>query len=328
MSRVTVKQGAKKATRTKVKAAIGIDGLSGTGKTGLALLLAKYLADKQWDKIYDIDTENNSFSLYVGEKLNDGEIVPDDKIWHAQLNKSTGYSPFNYEYYADEAFEKGCLVRIQDSYTHMWQREGGVLDSVNKIQAEGNRKYNDSYRAWGHPDIVDAKNLIFDLIRDNRMHVISTIRIKDKTVMEQGDNGKSIIKKMGDKQMQSEGLIYEFDLMLRTVRAGNEDGTPPRVVVEKSRYSIFKVGEEYDITVEMIETLKDYLEKGINIDELNEKTRIEMAESLKERALADSDLKVILKNKYPDTKLADMDLETLRKVNSMFIDIEYSRNHK
>jgi len=325
MSRVTVKQGAKKATRTQVRAAIGIDGLSGSGKSGLALFIAKYLANKAWEKVYATDAENNSLSLYVGENLHDKEKV--GEFWHAKLDKATGYSPFNYEYYADEAYEKGCLARVQDSYTHMWQREGGVLDMVNKIQAQGDKRYNDSYRAWGHPDTVDAKNLIFDLIRDNRMHVISTIRIKDKTVMEQGENGRTVIKKMGDKQMQSEGLIYEFDLMLRTIRAGDKDGTPPRVYVEKSRYSIFKVGEEYDITPEVMDTLKSYLEEGIDIDELNEKTRIEMAESLRERAIADSDLKVLLKKKYPDTKLAEMDLETLREVNSMFIDIEYSRKH-
>ena len=40
------------AERVQLKASIMIEGLSGEGKTGLALMLAYYLADEKWDKVF------------------------------------------------------------------------------------------------------------------------------------------------------------------------------------------------------------------------------------------------------------------------------------
>ena len=54
-------------TREKAKAAIQIQGLSGRGKSGLALLLAYFLTG-DWKSVYAIDTENKSMSLYQGLK--------------------------------------------------------------------------------------------------------------------------------------------------------------------------------------------------------------------------------------------------------------------
>jgi adenylylsulfate kinase-like enzyme len=63
----------RKATRQKLKAAIMIEGLQGSGKSGLALTLARALSS-DWDKIYAIDTENKSLDLFQGIKMNTGEV--------------------------------------------------------------------------------------------------------------------------------------------------------------------------------------------------------------------------------------------------------------
>ena len=54
----------RKATRQKLKAAIMIEGLQGSGKSGLALLLAKALTDN-WDNIYvlPVNSEKGKNSL-------------------------------------------------------------------------------------------------------------------------------------------------------------------------------------------------------------------------------------------------------------------------
>ncbi|MBP5244521.1 MAG: hypothetical protein J6Z28_07375, partial [Succinivibrio sp.] len=62
------------ATREQSKASILIEGLSGKGKSGLALLLGYYLADEDWTKVFDIDTENNSVNLFAG--INSSAGVP------------------------------------------------------------------------------------------------------------------------------------------------------------------------------------------------------------------------------------------------------------
>ena len=53
----------RKAQRQKVKASIMIEGLQGSGKSGLALAIASVLASSQ-DKIFAIDTENKSLDLF------------------------------------------------------------------------------------------------------------------------------------------------------------------------------------------------------------------------------------------------------------------------
>ena len=48
------------AEREQCKASIMIEGLTGQGKSGLALAFGYILSGKQWDKVYFIDTENRS----------------------------------------------------------------------------------------------------------------------------------------------------------------------------------------------------------------------------------------------------------------------------
>lgn len=321
MGRVKVQSKVAKASRTQIKAAIGIDGLSGDGKTGLALALAYYLGGKDWEKVYMNDTENQSSKLYVGKTLHTGDKV--GEFWYNYLNNETGYSPFNYEFLRNEAIKMKCDVYIQDSYSHAWFREGGVLHTKSSVETGPDRRYNDSYRAWGHPDVADGKNLLFDLIRSDRIHMISTIRIKENFIMEQNDKGKYEVKSLGEKQITSEGLTYEFDLLLRLVEPGSSKGKPPIVEVLKSRYDLFEKGHKYEMTVSLINQLVDYLAEGISVEELNEKTRIELAESIKQRAKNNKNLLMVFKNSFPDRKTSELTLEELRKVNSQFIEIEY-----
>jgi len=312
------------ATRIRVKAAIGIDGISGDGKTGLMIEIAHVL-EPDWSKIHITDTENKSFSLYIGQKLQSGDIVPEDTIHHASMSKATGYSPFNYDFFREDAVEKGCTVVGMDSFTHGWSREGGVLDSVSKINedlAKNNRKPN-KFAAWNDPDVIAARNLIFDLIRDNRVHVISTLRIKDDYVI-LAEDGKNVVKNVGLKQIQQEGLKYEYDLLLRVIRpADAEADTPARVEVLKSRYSLFHKGEEYDIDKSMLKALAEYLDKGTSREELDVIMKAELIEGLKEQIGNDTSKKLytVLKNTYPDRKLDTLTLAELRGLNAKFIEV-------
>ena len=52
------------------------------------------------------------------------------------------------------------------------------------------------------------------------------------------------------------------------VRAGNPDGTIPIAKVLKTRYAVFKKDQEYEFTPELCEQLREYLEEGVDIEEL------------------------------------------------------------
>lgn len=320
MARVTIQgRKAREAERKKVKASIGIDGTTGTGKSTLALYIGWILAGRQWDKVSASDTENKSLDLLVGQRLHDGTVI--GKFLKADIFQEDGYSPFNYEYLKNQARKRGDLVHIMDSYSHGWTRQGGVLDAVDTAK-KANPKAN-QYTIWGLPDIKDAKNLIFELVRDSEMHMISTLRVKEKHAMEMDERGKNRVVSLGEQQQQQEGLKYEFDLLLSVEQPGNvETGEGTIVYVDKSRYPLFPKGATMEITQQLIDALREYLEEGADPDDLEEQLRLELTDSLKERALKNNVLIAIFKDAFPNKKIAELTLKEARALNKKFVEIE------
>lgn len=266
----------RKATRQKVKASIMIEGLQGSGKSGLALLIAKALTD-DWDKIYAIDTENKSLDLFQGIKMNTGESFGEfNKV---DLTIEDGYAPSNYLALRNEAVKAGAEVVIMDSISHMWNRKGGMLDLVAEAQAQG----FDNYRSWGTDKNRKEKELLNDIVRCSDAHMISTVRIKEKFGLEFDETkGKNKVVSLGEQEVQQDGLKYEPDLVLRMVSPGNMDGTNPVVEVIKSRYAIFRTGVEYEITADLLAQLKAYLLEGADPEVIFKQQREEVIQRIKD----------------------------------------------
>ena len=265
-----------KAARQKLKASIMIEGLQGSGKSGLALLIAKALTD-DWDKIYAIDTENRSLDLFQGIKMNTGDSFGEfNKV---DLTIEDGYAPSNYLALRDEAVKAGAEVIVMDSISHMWNRKGGLLDLVAEAQANG----LDNYRSWGTEKNRKEKELLNDIVRCKDAHIITTVRIKEKFGMEYDETkGKTTVVSLGEQQIQQDGLKYEPDLVLRMINPGNMDGTNPTVYVIKSRYAILKTGEEYEITKELLTQLRAYLEEGIDPEVIFKEQRDQLIADIKD----------------------------------------------
>ena len=265
-----------KAARQKLKASIMIEGLQGSGKSGLALLIAKALTD-DWDKIYAIDTENRSLDLFQGIKMNTGDSFGEfNKV---DLTIEDGYAPSNYLALRDEAVKAGAEVIIMDSISHMWNRKGGLLDLVAEAQANG----LDNYRSWGTEKNRKEKELLNDIVRCKDAHTITTVRIKEKFGMEYDETkGKTTVVSLGEQQIQQDGLKYEPDLVLRMINPGNMDGTNPTVYVIKSRYAILKTGEEYEVTKELLTQLRAYLEEGIDPEVIFKEQRDQLIADIKD----------------------------------------------
>ena len=288
-----------------------IEGLQGSGKSGLALLIAKALTD-DWDKIYAIDTENKSLDLFQGIKMNTGETFGDfNKV---DLTMADGYAPSNYLALRDTAVQAGADVIIMDSISHMWNRKGGLLDLVAEAQASG----LDNYRSWGTDKNRKEKELLTDLVRCSEAHIITTVRIKEKFGMEFDETkGRNKVVSLGEQQVQQDGLKYEPDLVLRMVSPGNMDGTNPVVEVLKSRYAILRTGEEYEITAELLEQLRSYLEEGIDPEEIFKIQREEVIKQIKEycnNATRKSVWKSLKESSGFSGKLEDMPLDLMKEL--------------
>ena len=303
------------ATRAQAKACIVIQGLSGKGKSGLALAIGHALANKDWSKVYAVDTENKSLDLFEGLRLHTGDkIVPFKKL---DLLPSHGYAPSNYLMCKANAIKAGGEVFIADSITHMWQMTGGILQRVTALE-KANSKVN-KFTAWGTDEIVDEKNAIYDVVRDSNIHVISTVRIKEKHEFVGGE-----VKSLGEQQIFMPDFKYEPDLVLDMVRAGNPNGTTPAAKVVKSRYAIFIEGETYDFTEGLLSQLVAYLAEGADPVVLKEEQRQELIVAVTELLDNDSSKATmfpILKEQLgvKDVALIDLPLDVIRTLLGILI---------
>ena len=308
------------AQRVQCKASIEFEGLSGTGKSGAAMLTAAILAGYDWKAVYACDTENRSLRLLVGTPCSDGNKYGSFKV--AELTPDIGYAPSNYLAIREAAIQAGAKVFVQDSISHAWQYKGGVLDKVSDAKTSGNKLYaKDAYAAWGDPEVVAEKNKLLEMIRDERVHVISTVRVKEKMEYTKDAEGKTKLESLGEQQIQQSDLKYEPDLVLHMLKPGsNRNGKieHPRVRVVKTRYAFLEKDEEYDWTPELIRQLKQYLEEGVDPETIFEQQRQEYIAGVKEIISnpAKKAIAQVMKEDLgcKDIKLADMELSKIKQL--------------
>lgn len=306
-----------KATRQKCAACILLEGLSGHGKSGTALEIAAALSEKgDFDDTLYVDTENKSINLFDGITLAGGTKVSD--LDSVQMDVQDGFAPENYLACRDAAKEHGKKIIVFDSITHAWNAKGGILDQVSTLKAtSSNPLYKkDSYAVWGSPEIVKAKNELFEMVRDSEIHTISTVRLKEKLEYEKDADGRTKLVSIGDQQIMQADLKYEFDLVLTCLSQGStKKGKTqyPVVKVVKSRYAIFVEGEVYDLTPAVLKELRDYLREGTDPAVLEEQHRQDYLALLKDRFQKDP----------TDKTIADLTKENLGFADKKYTELPF-----
>ena len=302
---------ARLAQRMQSKASILIEGLQGTGKSGLALEFA-FALEQNPEKIRVIDTENRSADLFEGLTLASGTKV--GAFSKVDLLPEHGYAPSNYLALRDMAVKDGCTVCINDSISHAWTEEQGVLQMVSILEQE-NAKVN-KFSAWGNPEVMQEKSNIKSLVRDPSIHVISTVRMREKFTM----NDENKVVSEGDQQIMEATLKYEPDLVLHMVKPGTPDGEPPLAEVKKTRYAMLRKDQTYAFTKELIAQVCEYLNEGADPEVLKERQRedyiVSISDILKNDTSKQTKFKMLKKNLNvsPDVKLADMELSLLQHI--------------
>jgi hypothetical protein len=310
----------RKAQRQACKASIMIEGLPGEGKSGAALLIAYYLVGENWEKVGHVDTENKSADLFVNIPCSNGQTFGEFLV--CPLDKIVGFSPSNFLAAKEALIEAGAEAVIKDSISHAWQYDGGVLDLVNKAKSKNPHYAKDKYAAWGDEDVVREKLNLIALIRDPRAHIITTVRVKEKMEYDKDEEGKTIIKSLGEQQIQQADLKYEPDLVLHMITPGYRDDTKivhPKARVTKSRYAIFKKDVEYELTPDLLRQLRAYLEDGADPAEILEQQRQDYISAVNDYLTTNKSAIAIWKVMkedagFKDVKLADMPLDVIKQL--------------
>ncbi len=207
----------KAAVKEKLWGRIALDGPSGGGKSMTAFRIGMGMLPPG-GRMAVIDTERGSARKYIGEFGIEFDV-----------DELQSFAPQNYVKAINEAAKAKYPVLVIDSASHAWFGEGGLLEQVDdaaKRDTSGN-----SFTAWkkGTP----IQNEFIDAMLSYPGHIIITMRTKMEHVMEKDSKGKTIVRKVGMKAIQRDGMEYEFDIYA-TVNIEHE------MIIDKTRCRIFK----------------------------------------------------------------------------------------
>lgn len=182
------------AVRENVAVKVALMSPSGGGKTYSALRLATGMADEmekitgERPKILMGNTEGSRGRYYANEfKYNIVDLDPP-------------YNPEKFVQFIQFAEREGYKILILDSASHEWEGKGGCLE----LHSQAGGRYQD----WAK--ITPRHERFIEAISKSPMHIISTMRGKDKYEMEKDESGKTTISKLGLGAKQREGFEYEF----------------------------------------------------------------------------------------------------------------------
>lgn len=237
------------AERSKVKIKLGLNGPSGSGKTMSAIKIALGIVG-DISKIGLVDSENRSASLYAPMfgKFKKVELTP----------------PFSPERYigAINALAKtpGIELIIVDSGSHEWSGPGGCIE-INETLAQAKYRGN-TWSAWN--ETTPRHDAFINCILQTDLHFVVCNRSKTETVM--GDDKK--VKKMGMKEIQREGMEYEWSLSF------NIDRDTHTAIASKDRTNLFERLDPFVISEDTGKKIKEWCELGIQIEPASIKSAI------------------------------------------------------
>lgn len=202
-----------KATRRAVSLLLGIGGVSASGKTYSALLVAAGLAHPG-GKIGFIDTENKRGTMYA-DSPGIKRAMPQG---YDIIDFASPYTPARYIEAIDVLEQSGYQVGIIDSGTHEWEGIGGCSEMA---EADKGR--------WNRPK-KEHKKFVNRLLNSN-MHWIICLRARDKVKIiskQDSPDGKEHIIPLGLQPICEKNFMFEMMLSF-TVAEGTHLATAIKV---------------------------------------------------------------------------------------------------
>lgn len=204
----------RKAEREGARLVIGLAGISGSGKTLSALMLAYGLANGDGTKVGFLDTENRRGSLYASDDTYDkiqaslGMEQRPDAFWIGDLEP-----PFSPQRYIDairEFEQAGVEVLVIDSVSHEWEGTGGceeIATLANPMKPQWNKAK------------AEHKRFMNALLQSN-MHVICCIRAREKVKLVKV-NGKTEYEPQGIMPVTEKNVMFEMTASLMMWDSGS-----------------------------------------------------------------------------------------------------------
>lgn len=188
------------AEREKVYPKIGIFSPAGGGKTYTSLRLAsgmveetKRLLNKKCE-IWLANNEGSRGKYYANEfkyKIIELKAPHEPELYYDLIDYAESYSSENDCY----------VILLIDSLSKEWGGEGGCIEIANRM---GGQFQN----AW--KNVSPRHRRLMDKLVDSNLTIIATMRGEDQYEVEEDNNGKKKIVKLGVGAKQGKDFEYEF----------------------------------------------------------------------------------------------------------------------
>lgn len=220
------------------KSVIGIAGISGSGKTYTALLIARGMVNSP-SEIGFLDTENKRGSLYAD--ILDGQFMIGDLY--------PPFSPVRYAQAIQEFQDAGVKVLLIDSVTHEWEGSGGCDDIANAPKADGTPR---KVANW-----IEAKRQhkqFMNVLLQSNMDIICCIRAREKTDFKDPTKPASL----GIQPICEKNFMFEMTASLLMV---NEGKNQQFLKIPSFLKDAFGNGSGY-LGIETGKKIREWLSKG------------------------------------------------------------------
>jgi len=200
------------ATREGAHLLVQVFGGPRSGKTRTALRLARGIAGAD-GKIGVLDTEAGRARFY-SDKIDGGFFVGD---------LTPPFTPKRYRDAIEEFVTFGADVLVIDSFSHVWQGPGGVLEAADQAEANGKK----GLQKWLAPK-VEYRKLITFLLSTN-IHIIFCSRAKQPVAEGKDDRGNKTMVTLPWEPIQDRTLKYEMTIVLPMTLDGGYEVDPTRL---------------------------------------------------------------------------------------------------
>jgi hypothetical protein len=220
----------RQASRSESYLKLGIEGISGAGKTYSSIKLMQGLVGAGNFVLFD--TENGSGELY-------SQLCAYD--YHRMKRP---FKPADCVDLIGAAVEDGYQGIIIDSFSHFWKY---ILEYKEALDQRPN---SNSFRNWGKvkPMYEELKGTILH----SPIHIVCCLRSKAEYIQTEGANGKARIEKVGVNPITEPENEYEFTTVFSVDRTNQAQST-------KDRTSMFSGGLPFTISDKTGKQFLDWL---------------------------------------------------------------------
>lgn len=234
------------ATRKGAHLLIQLFGGPQSGKTLSALKIARGIVGPS-GKIGMLDTESGRARLYC-DKIEGGFMVGE---------LTPPYTPGRYRECVTEFIAAGVDILIVDSFSHVWEGTGGVLDQADQGEADGKK----GLQKWLKPK-MEYKKLVSFLL-STRLHVILCSRAKQPMAEVVNDKGKKELVPMPWQPIQDKSLKFEMTIVLPMTIDGHYETDRSRL---KAPSDIAHIFTGAPVTIETGQQIAAWVAGGAPID--------------------------------------------------------------